>query len=299
MLIQYNNGNTKVTILDDGTKIREFDNDVHIEHPESIDLKITDYCDLGCSYCHESSTKIGKQADLNKLLEIIKDLPAGVELAIGGGNPLSHPNLIDFLQKLKLKGIISNITINQGHLKTYFNLIKHLIENDLIKGIGISITSNNFKYIKKLKLISDHIVYHLIAGINELIQLKELILIGNCKVLILGYKQYGFGVDFYTKAVEDNIEKWRMFLPQYIGKCVLCFDNLAIEQLKIKNWFTDAGWNKFYMGEDFTYTMYIDAVKQEFAPTSRTKTRLNFNELSLLEYFQRYRIHDKVDPLWK
>src|ERR1035437_2383469 len=95
-IASYKNGNTIVTIFNDGTKIREYNDIPEIIHPESIDIKITNYCDMGCFYCHESSTTNGVHADLDKLLKVINELPAGVELAIGGGNPLSHPNLVDF-----------------------------------------------------------------------------------------------------------------------------------------------------------------------------------------------------------
>lgn len=56
-IAKYQNGNTTVIIMNDGTKIREYENAPEILHPESIDVKITDYCDMGCAYCHESSTK--------------------------------------------------------------------------------------------------------------------------------------------------------------------------------------------------------------------------------------------------
>jgi hypothetical protein len=32
--------------------------------------------------------------------------------------------------------------------------------------------------------------------------------------------------------------------------------------------------------------MYIDAIKQEYAPTSRSKERVGFDDMSLLEYFK-------------
>lgn len=47
----YLNGNTTVTIEKDGTKTREYDNVPSPLHPESIDVKITNYCDMGCNYC--------------------------------------------------------------------------------------------------------------------------------------------------------------------------------------------------------------------------------------------------------
>ncbi len=159
----YKNGNTSVTLFNDGTKVREYEGIPDIVHPESIDVKITNYCDLGCDYCHESSTTEGKHADLDKLLEVLSDLPSGVELAIGGGNPLSHPGLVEFLTKLKERGIYANLTVNQGHLKPYQDLIKYLIKDDLVKGLGISITSNNFKYVEPLLKLTDNIVYHLIS----------------------------------------------------------------------------------------------------------------------------------------
>lgn len=34
------------------------------------------------------------------------------------------------------------------------------------------------------------------------------------------------------------------------------------------------------------FTMYIDAVKQEFAPTSRSKFRKSFSEYTLEEFFE-------------
>ena len=283
---KYQNGNTEVTIFSDGTKTREYFDTPFVDHPESIDVKITDYCDMGCSYCHESSTVAGVHGDLVRLLEIIKPLPAGVELAIGGGNPLAHPDLVPFLFSLRARGIIANLTINQGHLKTYKDLITYLIKEELVKGVGISITNNNFTYVKPLLEITDNIVYHIIAGVNKVEDLDKLISLGKCKVLVLGYKHFGFGVNFHSEAVDKEIRRWYMYLPKYLGKCVVSFDNLAIEQLNVKRMLTDEGWKKFYMGDDFVYSMYIDAIKQEYAPTSRTKERVGFGEMSLLEYFK-------------
>jgi MoaA/NifB/PqqE/SkfB family radical SAM enzyme len=286
---KYKNGNTTVTIKSDGTKIREYEGIPIIEHPESIDVKITNYCDLGCKYCHESSTTEGNHADLNQLLEVLSDLPSGVELAIGGGNPLSHPGIVDFLGKLKERGIIANITVNQGHLKPYYNLIRELILNDLVKGVGISITSKNFKHVKSILEITDNVVYHVIAGVNEVSILDELISLGKCKALILGYKHFGFGVNFHSQKVEDEIRRWYRELPKYLRRCTISFDNLAIEQLNVRRLFTNDGWNRFYMGDDFVFTMYIDAVRGEYAPTSRSGSRVSFRGMKLVEYFKKNR----------
>jgi len=235
--------------------------------------------------CHESSTTKGQHGDLSKLAAILSALPQGVELAIGGGNPLSHPYLKTFLSHAKEEGFICNLTVNQGHLGKHFALIEELISEGLIKGIGVSITSNNFVYIKKLSALTKHMVIHVIAGVADVKIMDRLIELDNPKVLVLGYKQFGFGIDYYSDAVQQSINKWYSHIRQYFGKCVLSFDNLALEQLKIKRFFTDEGWDCFYMGDDGHYSMYIDAVKQEYARTSRSSDRTSF-QMPLLDYFK-------------
>jgi MoaA/NifB/PqqE/SkfB family radical SAM enzyme len=286
ILHKYQNGNTTVTILEDGTKIREYEDTPLIVHPESLDCKISNVCNLNCPYCHEQSTINGKHADLHKLQEILDVLPAGVELALGGGNPLSHPDLYWFLQWLKNKGIIANITVNQLHLIEYKELLYILLKEDLIKGLGISIVNNDYSEIETLQKLTNNIVFHVIAGVTKLEQLNDLLNLKYCKILVLGYKQFGRGIKYYNSDIELEILHWKSNLRKYVNKGTLSFDNLAIEQLDIKSWFTNEGWSKFYMGDDFTFTMYIDAVEQNYAPTSRDDTRTSFDKMDLLTYFK-------------
>ena len=286
VLCSYQNGNVKVIILNDGTKIREFEDTPNIDHMESVDVKVTNYCDLGCPFCHEESTTSGKHADLERLKLILEELPAGIELAIGGGNPLSHPYILDFLIWCKNRGFICNMTMNQLHLNLYKQLLLDILSDNLIKGLGISIANNDYTIIKELQDISDNIVFHVIAGVNKLNVLDELCELKYCKVLVLGYKTYGRGIRYYSKTVQFIMNAWNYRLREYVGKCIISFDNLAIEQLDVQKWFTSDGWSKFYMGDDFTFTMYIDAVEQMYAPTSRDNNKISFNECSLIEYFK-------------
>lgn len=293
LLVEYVNGDYTVQIYEDGTKIRSTDvENPQFVHPESIDVKITNYCDMGCKYCHEMSTEDGKHGDLDVLREVLRELPKGVELAIGGGNPLAHPDLEGFLLDMKHKGFICNLTVNQGHLGRYMDMLKKFIENDIVKGIGVSITSNNFKYVQELMDLTDNVVLHMIAGVND-IDMLDTFLTWNkpIKVLVLGYKNFGFGVTFNSHAVKDGIERWTMLISNYFGKMTLAFDNLALEQLEIKRFFElpDGqvldGWKQCYMGDDFTHSMYIDAIEQEYAPTSRSLDRVSFVDDSLVDYF--------------
>lgn len=299
IIASYNNGNTHIDLYDDGSKVRSYEGSPVPSFPESLDVKITNYCDAGCSYCHEQSTESGQHGDLVKLANVLNVLPAGVEIALGGGNPLSHPSLVPFLRALKRQGLICNITINQKHLRSYQELILNLITEDLVKGIGISYSSSGYLTdIIPIIKASSNVVFHVIMGINSLNDIEELnkFCLKNdreCKILILGYKYFGFGINYYlkNKKIEDNKYNWHTKLPTYFkqNNLILSFDNLAIEQLKLRRFFTNESWSKFFMGNDFVFTMYIDGIEQNYSPTSTSKDRVPFNSITLIEYFQKYR----------
>ena len=108
---KYKNGNYRVAMLVDGSKIRYNDLDFfEPEKPESIDLKATNRCFRGCSFCHENSTCDGKHGDILNLPFLDTMLPYS-EIAIGGGNVLLHPDLIPFLEGLKERKLIANVSL--------------------------------------------------------------------------------------------------------------------------------------------------------------------------------------------
>jgi organic radical activating enzyme len=296
LINKYINGNVHVSIYDNGTKIREFDESPKPIHPESMDVKITNNCDGGCQFCHERSTNYGKHADLDRLLKELQVLPNGVELALGGGNILTHPGLLPFLQALKSQGIITNVTINQKHFKQYHDLIQWMITTKLVYGIGVSYSDS--KYMNDIIPImksTNNLVFHVIAGINHINVISDLNLVcksndKQCKILILGYKDYGFGNKYYSNNAEEirnNQLNWCRKIPSYFktNNLTLSFDNLAIEQLKLKRCFTEDAWKQFYMGDEGSFTMYIDAVKQEFARCSVDSNRKSFDDIDLLSFF--------------
>ena len=135
-IASYQNGGYNVSLFSDGTKVREGKGVP--DFPESMDIKITDQCNLHnhCKWCHEGSTPEGSHADLGKLLSVLQGLPRGVELAIGGGNPLAHPDLPEFLTSVKEMGLVPNITINELHSHQYRKQIEGIV--DKVYGIGIT-----------------------------------------------------------------------------------------------------------------------------------------------------------------
>ena len=128
ILGDYVNGNYYVRIYGDGTKIRENDLDFfEPAFPESFDIKITNQCDMGCPMCHEDSKPDGKHGDILHL-PFLDSIHPYTELAIGGGNPLAHPDLIPFLRLCKDRDLIPNITVNKVHFMKAIPLLHDLTE---------------------------------------------------------------------------------------------------------------------------------------------------------------------------
>lgn len=80
--------------------------------PELVDVKITDFCDIGCAYCYQGSTPEGAHAKLDDIRTIARQLfKAGVlEVAIGGGEPTRHPEFPEILEIFASHGIVANFT---------------------------------------------------------------------------------------------------------------------------------------------------------------------------------------------
>lgn len=268
----YQNGNYQVTIFDDGTKIRENDFDWFApEYPESMDIKITNFCDRGCPWCHENSTPDGAHGDILNS-KFVDTLHPYTELAIGGGNPLSHPDLVPFLLKCKTLKLIPSMTVNQEHFIKEFDLIQKIAEQKLIYGIGVSLTGVNDDLIQKLQALPNSVL-HVIAGVVPVDDLKRLYDY-DLKLLILGYKVFRRGKDYYSDSVAKRKKNLYALLPELIKHFqVVSFDNLAVCQLDVKRLMTDKEWKEFYMGNDGQFTMYIDLVKREFAKSSTATER--------------------------
>lgn len=285
LIAVYQNGNYVVKLYGDGTKEKITSEDsFRASFPDSIDLKITNYCDRGCPMCHEKSNEKGNHADLQA--PFLKTLKKGTELAIGGGNPLSHPNLLVLLKQMKEQGVICNLTVNEHHFLKSKELLSGLINEKLIYGLGISISAYNEEAVKFARANSN-VVLHLINGVftdYDKIANKGL------KILILGYKKFGRGTEFYSEAIEQNMKEARMNIGSIFGKFrYVSFDNLALDQLDLRNLIPKEEFEQMYMGDDGEGTMYIDLVEKKFAKSSTSTVRYDL-ENDIISMFDKVKI---------
>ena len=290
----YINGNYETKIYEDGTRTREllphntfYDQGRYMQErfalseidmmepafPESIDLKITNYCENNCKYCYANSSKSGQHAKIHDVLDVIREMKPYTEIALGGGNVLDYPYLVDVLHEAKDKNIIVNITLKDVDYIKYYDMVNEMIERKLIKSIGISPTNaDTLKEVSDLITWNHNVVLHLVLGLYTVEFIKAVFEMTKFdKFLFLGYKTTkGKGESYYI-AYKDSIQKnikefGEYFKNTYISEYKsVAFDNLAIDQLDldVKNFYKE-----LYQGEDGKFSFYIDFVEQEYAKSS-------------------------------
>ena len=243
---------------------------------------------MSCPFCHEGSIPNGKHGDiLNE--KFINTLYKYQELCIGGGNILEHPDLIPFLERLKEKKVIANITVNQIHFEKEQELIRKLVDEKLIYGLGVSLIEPTVKFIDLMKQYPNAVI-HTINGILTESDVKAMEN-NNLKMLILGYKHLRRGNEYFEherERIEANQNWLYENLDDITGKFkVVSFDNLAIEQLNVKRLMSDKEWDEFYQGDDGSSTYYIDMVERKFARSSTA------------HFDKRYDLLDSVDDMFE
>lgn|GEM_PF-452872 len=87
--------------------------------PTLVDFQITDNCLMGCPHCYASSIPKGQHVPWEMVQRVVEQLAdCGVcQLAIGGGEPLLHPQIGDLLKLCQDKGIVPNLTTGGMELR--------------------------------------------------------------------------------------------------------------------------------------------------------------------------------------
>lgn len=292
--MKYRNGNASVWLdLQDGTRIIEYpDNEpLTLETPLNIDIRVSTQCPYGydantkqstCAFCHESALVNGQECDYQALLQVLKDarLPRGTEIALGV-NEITD-GIIRFIMRLYFIGLIVNVTMNERYILEYGDTgIRRLLP--YIFGLGISYRSLQ-GCLSLPDWIADypHTVIHVINGIDDFDDVKHLS-VKYHKLLVLGEKDFGFNRGKVNLDTPQH-KQWKSNIMQLTKIFdIVSFDNLGLQQLEIRGKITDEEYKSFYQGE---HSMYINAVEQYFAPSSRTRNNIKrFDETDLRSYF--------------
>lgn len=287
----YTNGNASIQLQSDGTRIINYENQLNLEWPLNIDIRVSNRCSNGlnpktgrarCAFCHESATTDGDECNYVQLMDVLNPMPAGIELAIGCNRITSR--LVEFLDHCNWKGWIVNLTINADHVNRDLANLTMLEARGWIHGLGISYRRGFESKMQSWPYFAHYpnTVIHVIEGIDDFDAIANLANLGVKKILVLGEKDFGFNLGKVTCG-PSHITWLRRVHELFDLFEVVSFDNLAINRLDIRRFFNDQSWETFHQGE---YSFYINAVEQYFAPSSRSANKTPFNTVSVQRYFQ-------------
>lgn len=238
------------------------------EVPELIDLKITEVCPFGCPYCYQSSTHQGHHADgVGSWLYAFQK--AGVfEVAIGGGEPTTHPEFKDILESTERDLQINFSTRNLDWILYNADLIKRTRAYFAFSVGGNSIGEKAIQQIKKAEL--NFSVQYVMTTMPDR-HFEDLIKFcqkSDIPLILLGYKNTGRGATA-PKLRDTDIAKqlsddWIEIIKDeghFIG-----IDTALAQKVPI-------GTFPEYMlrRTEGTHSMYIDAVTNRAGVSSYTE----------------------------
>lgn len=275
-----------------GDKLRVFlDNDKHdnIEKsfaPELVDLKITDFCDKKCGFCYQESTIEGKHAKFHHISAIIDILTRlkVFELAIGGGEPTSHPDFISILEYCKWNNIVPNFTTKSLKWIGDTSFREKVVEN--AGSFAFSVTSTQdlirfAEYIKNFNWGTINPAVQIVMGLVDEKIFKDILTLChfyNLPITLLGYKTSGRGKQFkqsfklyefnWVKAIKNVFKQ-----GHYVSIGV---DTVLVNQSK-QEMNSQGIEDLFYTSQEGKFSCYIDGVAGKIAAFSYSKQLIDFD----------------------
>lgn len=143
--------------------------------PELMDIKLTNACNGDCPYCYQSSISSGLHAEdpIGRLEGYFAGVPEDLlpfQVALGGGDPLLHPEFPDICAWFASKGVVPNATTNGMN----FNQRNLQAIEDFCGGIAVTAHRHldyqwrqGFKVLERYcEMPAIHVLYHDAASIG-------------------------------------------------------------------------------------------------------------------------------------
>lgn len=254
------------------TKINDKEDPKFGFYPDLIDIKITDYCAKGCKYCYQGSTTKGQHgnADFFAFGEYLRKL--GIfEVALGGGEPTSHPEFSRILKRIKTDGVIPNFS-TQSFEWMKFDDIREAV---LTCCKSVAFSTNEISIAKKwIKLSEQYEIpnpkFHYVLGINPVENLYKFVetLIKETyrpDIILLSFKDSGRGKQFQKYDHSTWTDIARKLNEKYNGDFILGIDSFLVDDVKNKMPEIET---YLYDYSDGNFSFYWDIVQNKFAEHS-------------------------------
>ena len=276
--------------------------------PYLVDVKLTQFCPFGCSFCYQSSTKEGKHADTYSIYSLARTLQdAGVlEVNFGGGEPTLYKpteySLFSYAAKTfkdyKFRVGVTTKNYNWHKQKDFAEAIKYvdsvavsinsLDEFEQSKDFASQYFENTWVYAQVIfGLLPWEEFKILIESIAKTSKNKKFHIPYYNNITFLGFKDFGFSAG--SQGYEYPVEwiDWIKDLQKQYNF------NLGVDSIMVKKWgkeLTEYGVSpNLLVGREGSSSCYIDAVENKVYSSSFTNEKgvpISNDSNKFLEIFQ-------------
>jgi len=267
-------------------------------YPDLVDYKVTNACLKNCQWCYQDSVPNGKHADINLIKQTFPKLrDMGVfEIAIGGGEPTSHPQFIEILESAKAVGITPNFSTQSTDWLKKKKLVKAISKHCGAVAFSTQKAQEAYKWYESCaeSLVNFDCSIHYILGaepienfrkfINELCfyikSIKDDAPKNPINVILLKWKECGrAGKQPYSIAGWwDIVREFRETRNSYVSIGVDSFlvDDVEAHLPEINK--------TLYNADDGYFSFYLDAVDQYIGKHSSMskKDMIHFDDVNLI-----------------
>lgn len=187
--------------------------------PELADISISNHCTKGCSFCYRNSVPNEEFMSVDDYCYVLdsmthKDFGGVFQVALGGGEPLEHPDFIEIINATVAREIVPNFTTNGIHLtQTICDAIRNKVGAVALSTIRMGDIDN----VKLNLLLSSHIrtnIHYLLSSMNIEEAIKILqgeyneFLKGVNAVIFLTFKPAGRGQHQFMLKNDTSMQKF-------------------------------------------------------------------------------------------
>lgn len=219
--------------------------------PDIACWRITSHCNRHCLFCYGPETPDLKTADVLKIIDLLSQ--AGVRsLAITGGEPLSRPDIVQILEHIKARDMITCLTTNADFFQKYKEEIKKNIDV-----IGLPVEAGNAKIHDKLRGAGNF--QNVLKALQELacdnfqIHIGTVLTSENCRELLT--------IEKLLAKFAKNIVYWKIYeLVYYPDRKKQAIEDLVLE--KSESYIVSLG--QYLGGDKIRYQSAKDRSRSHF-----------------------------------
>lgn len=279
------------------------DNPAFAPVPELADISISNHCTKGCSYCYRNSSTNEQFMSIENYVRVLESMNHPrygnvFQVAIGGGEPLEHPDFIQIIEETGKRGIVPNFTTNGIHLSS--KVCKAI--KSKVGAVAISASSVDEIPLEKISLLRAEAIkvnVHYVLSSDNIKEATAIVqgeytgrLKGVNAIVFLTYKPAGRASDKFVVKDGEELEEFMKAVNDRNENAIkigfdACFVPMLMHYTNIKSELVDTCEGGFF-------SLYIDH-EMNVSPCSFSgeRDRYSLNEYDFydiwLNKFEKYR----------